>query len=266
MFLVVTYAVTWGAWIPLALAGHRVGFGFEPLYLLGLLGPLVGALVTEAITYEGARDLVSRMTRVHVRWRWWGVALGVPVAAYAVTYVVLVAYSMFLLAPVALPTRATLGQLDGFPATNAAVLFVMLVAVGGFGEETGWRGVLLPALQRKHSPLVASLLVAACWAPWHLPAFFIADTFRTMPVAMIPVWLVGLVAGSIFLAWLYNRGNHSVLLVAVFHGAFNLFSGTLGARGVLAAVESTTVMIIAAILVIRELREGHQASVRVMHA
>lgn len=266
MFLVVTYAVTWGAWIPLALAGRHVGYGFEPLYMLGLLGPLVGALVTEAITYEGARDLVSRMFRVHARWRWWGVAIGVPVAAYAVTYVALVAYSMFLLAPVSLPTRATLGQFNGFPATNPAVLLVLLVVVGGLGEETGWRGVLLPALQRKHSPLVASLIVAACWAPWHLPAFFIADTFRTMPVAMIPMWLVGLVAGSIFLAWLYNRGNHSVLLVAAFHGTFNLFSGTLGARGVIAAVESTTVMIIAAALVIRELREAHGGPVRAMHA
>ena len=266
MFLVVTYAVTWGAWIPLALARHRVGFGFEPLYMLGLLGPLVGALVTEAITYEGARDLVARMTRVHMRWRWWGVAIGVPVAAYAATYVVLVAYSMFLLAPVTLPTRATLGHFNGFPVTNPVVLLGLLVLVGGFGEETGWRGVLLPALQRKHSPLVASLLVAACWAPWHLPAFFIADTFRTMPAAMVPVWLVGLVAGSIFLAWLYNRGNHSVLLVAVFHGTFNFLSGTLGARGVIAAVESTTVMIISAVLVIRELREGREPSVRVMHA
>src|SRR5207302_22565 len=98
--------------------------------------------------------------------------------------------------------------------THAAALLALLVVVNGFGEETGWRGVLLPALQRKHSPLVASVLVAACWAPWHLPAFFIIDTFRTMPVAMIPMWVLGLVAASIFLGWLYNRGGNSVLLVA----------------------------------------------------
>jgi membrane protease YdiL (CAAX protease family) len=260
LFLVVTYAVTWSAWIPLATAGRHVGVGFEPRYVLGLLGPLVGALVTTGVTQgpQGFRDLGARMIRVRTGLRWWGVALGLPVAVYLVTYLVLVAYSMFLLAPVAMPTRVTLGQFNGFPVTSAAALLVLLVFVGGLGEETGWRGVLLPQLQRRHSPLVASLLVAACWAPWHIPAFFVADTFRSMPVAMIPMWLLGLVAGSIFLAWLYNRGNRSVLLVAAFHGTFNLLSGTVGARGAIAAVESTAVMIVAAMLVIRELRASHQ--------
>ena len=256
LFLAVTYAVTWGAWIPLAVARRHVGIGFEPRYILGLLGPLVGAVVTTAVTQgtHGLRDLGARMIRVRTGLRWWGVAICVPVAAYALTYVAIVAYSMFLLAPVALPTRTTLAEFNGFPAANVALLLALLVVVGGFGEETGWRGVLLPLIQRRHSPLVASLLVAACWAPWHLPAFFIADTFRAMPPAMIPMWLVGLVAGSIFLAWLYNRGNRSVLLVAAFHGTFNLFSGTLGARGAIAAVESTVIMIVAAVLVVRELR------------
>jgi membrane protease YdiL (CAAX protease family) len=260
IFLVVTYAVTWGAWLSLALAGRRVTPGFEPLYLLGLLGPLVGAVVATGLAdgRDGLRNLGARMIRVRAGGRWWLVALGLPIAAYVVTYVVLVAYSMFLLAPISLPTRVTLGQFNGFPITNAAAMLVLLVVVNGFGEETGWRGVLLPALQRKRSPLVASLLVAACWAPWHLPAFFIADTFRTMPVAMIPMWLIGLVAASIFLAWLYNRGSRSVLLVATFHGTFNLLSGTLGARGAVAAVESTAVMVVAAALVIRELRASRQ--------
>ena len=260
LFLVVTYAVTWSAWIPLAISGRRITAGFEPLYILGLLGPLAGAVVTTAVTTgrHGLRDLGARMIRVRAGWRWWAVAVGLPVGVYLVTYVVLVAYSMFLLAPVTLPTRATLGQFNGFPITHVAALLALLVVVGGIGEETGWRGVLLPQLQRHRSPLVASLLVAACWAPWHIPAFFVADTFRAMPVAMIPMWLIGLVAGSIFLAWLYNRGNRSVLLVAVFHGTFNLLSGTLGARGALAAVESTAVMVIAGVLVLRELRATYQ--------
>ncbi|HUJ63343.1 MAG TPA: type II CAAX endopeptidase family protein [Kofleriaceae bacterium] len=255
-FLVVTYAVTWGAWIPLAIAGRHVGFGSEPLYLLGLLGPAVGAIATTALAdgAGGLRDLGARMIRVRAGWRWWLVALGLPIATYAVTYVVLVAYSVFLLAPVALPTRATLGELDGFPVTNVAALLAMLVAIHGFGEEAGWRGFLLPALQRRRSPLVASLLVAACWAPWHLPAFLVADTFRAMPAALIPMWLLGLASGSVVLAWLYNRGRRSVVLVAACHGAFNLFSGTFGVRGPVAAVETLVVIVVAAVLAIQELR------------
>src|SRR5512143_1569889 len=218
-FLVVTYAVTWGAWIPMAIAGREVGVGLSPTYLLGLLGPLIGAVVTTAITggRDGLRELGTRMIRVRAG-RWWFVALALPLAVYATSYVVMAAYSMFLLSPSPLPTWATLGRFNGFPATNAAALLAWLVIVNGFGEETGWRGFLLPAFHRKHSPLVASLLVAACWAPWHLPAFFVAETFRTMPIALVPIWLLGLVSGSIFLGWLYLRGHRSIPLVAVFHG------------------------------------------------
>src|SRR5512143_1471838 len=62
-FLVITYAVTWGAWIPLAVTGYDVTIGFEPWYLIGLLGPLIGALATTALVTgrPGLRDLVSRM-------------------------------------------------------------------------------------------------------------------------------------------------------------------------------------------------------------
>lgn len=256
LFLIITYLVTWGAWFALAATGRRVAPGFEPLYALGLLGPLVGALVTTALAdgRAGLRDLAARMVRMRVGLRWWLVAIGLPAAVYGVAYVMLVAYSVLLLAPVALPTWTSLGTFNGFPITNAAALLTLLVVVNGFGEETGWRGFLLAALQRKHSPLVASLLVAACWAPWHIPAFLVADTFRMMPVAMVPVWLLGLVSGSIFLAWLYNRGRRSVAVVAMFHGTFNLLSGTVGARGAIAAVESMAVMIVAAVLVIQELR------------
>ena len=253
LFLGVTYAVSWASWLPLAIAGRRVDVGFEPLYMLGLLGPLVGAVATTAVVdgRAGLRDLGARMIRVRAGLRWWIVALGLPLAAYGATYVVLAAYSVFLLAPVMLPTRTTLGQFNGFPITHAAALLGLLVVVNGFGEETGWRGFLLPALRRKRSPLVASLLVAACWAPWHIPAFFIAATYRAMPLAMIPMWLLGLVAGSIFLAWLYESGKRSLLLVAAFHGTFNLLNGTVGARGAIAAVESVAVILVAAVLVIK---------------
>jgi len=255
-FLVITYAVTWGAWIPLAVTGYGVTIGFEPWYLLGLLGPLIGALATTALVTgrPGLRDLVSRMVRVRVGLRWWGIALGLPLAVAAVTYVLLTAYSIFLFAPVQLPSWATLGRFNGLPITNALGAWVLLVVVNGFGEETGWRGFLLPHLMRRWSPLVASLVVGACWVTWHVPAFWITETYRQMPAAMIPVFFIGLVSGSVFLAWLYNRGCSSILLVAVWHGTFNLLSGSVGARGALATTETTVVMVVAAVLIIQELR------------
>ncbi len=258
-FLAVTYAISWAAWLGLASAHRVIGPGLSPGYLLGLVGPLVGAVAITAIAdgRRGLRDLGARMIRVRVGVRFWAIALGVPVAIYAATYVVLAAYSMFLLAPVTLPTWASVGQLDGFPMVNAAALLVLVLVINGFGEETGWRGFLLPELQRRHSPLAAALLVTAAWAPWHVPAFLINETYRHMPVAMIPMFFLGLVAGSIFLTWLYNRGRCSIALVAGFHAMFNLTSASVGARGPIATMESTAIMMLAAALVARAFRGEH---------
>lgn len=96
------------------------------------------------------------------------------------------------------------------------------------------------------------------WAIWHIPAFWISESYRQIPSTMIPVFFVGLMSGAVFLAWLYNRGRSSILLVAVWHGTFNLLSGSVGARGALAAAESTVVIVIAAVLVIQELRASRR--------
>jgi hypothetical protein len=78
-----------------------------------------------------------------------------------------------------------------------------------------------------------------------------------MPLAMIPMFALGLVSGSLFLTWLYNRGRQSIALVAIWHGTYNLLSGSVAARGALAAVESTVVMAVAAVLLVREVRAIH---------
>lgn len=254
-YLAVTYAVTWSAWFGLAMTGHVVTLGLSPIYLLGLLGPLAGAIVATALVdgTTGLRDLGTRMLRVRVGLQWWGVAIGVPLAVAGATYVLLVAYAVFLLAPIDLPNAHTFGMFVGYPITNPVVLVVLLFAINGVGEEAGWRGFLLPTLQRRWSPLTASLLVAVAWVLWHAPAFLINANYRAMPVAMLPLFFTGIVCGSLFLTWLYNRGRQSIALVAAWHALYNLLSGSVAATGVLAAVESMTVMAIAVVLIVREL-------------
>lgn len=267
-YLVITFAVTWSSWLGLAATGQIVTEHFSPIYLLGLLGPLIGALATTALLdgSQGLRELRTRMLRARVGLRWWAMALGLPLAIAAVHYVLVVAYSVFLLAPVTLPTLSGFGQFVGYPLMNALALGVVVIAVNGFGEETGWRGFLLPALQRRRSPLAASLVVAAIWGAWHLPAFLVNANYRGMSLAIVPMFFAGIFCGSLFLTWLYNRGKQSIALVAVWHGVFNMLTGTVAARGTLAAVETTAVMIIAIGLLARELRalqrERHGRSAR----
>lgn len=68
-FLVLTYALTWGV---------------LPLGIFGVAGPLVAALIVIAITdgRAGLRELGSRMIRWRVGWRWYAVAIGLPLAVH----------------------------------------------------------------------------------------------------------------------------------------------------------------------------------------
>jgi membrane protease YdiL (CAAX protease family) len=254
VYLLSTFAVTWGAWIPMAATDRPVTIGFSPRYLLGLLGPLVGAVLTTAIVdgRRGVVDLLQRMARFRVRPRWWAVALGLPAGTLVAALALLAANG----AP--LPAWSDFGRFNGFPITGPLALWALLVLVNGFGEETGWRGFLLARLGTTRSPLRASLLVAAVWALWHVPAFRVTETYRQMDNLAIPGFFVGLMAGSLFLTWLYHRSRSSILVVALWHGTFNLTSGTVAARGSIAAVESVVVMVIAAVLLLLELRAGRR--------
>jgi membrane protease YdiL (CAAX protease family) len=92
---------------------------------------------------------------------------------------------------------------------------------GGVSEEPGWRGFLLPRLQDRFSPLVASLLVWFPWALWHAPldfAGYAGSTFSTYLRARVLI----LVPLCIIITWVYNRCGRTILSAALFHSAFNV--------------------------------------------
>jgi membrane protease YdiL (CAAX protease family) len=92
-------------------------------------------------------------------------------------------------------------------------LFILLFI--GLGEEPG-RGFALPELQRKHSPLMASLILAPVWALWHLP--LIGNEF---PLPIVIPFLLSLYGGTFALTWVFNGTKGSVLLPMLFHATIN---------------------------------------------
>ena len=67
---------------------------------------------------------------------------------------------------------------------------------------------------------------------------------------MLPVFVLGLAAASVVLAWLYNR-TRSVLSCAIWHGSYNIAGATAAATvgsGVISAVIWTFVVFQAGVL------------------
>jgi len=252
-FFVLAYAISWVWVIPWAATGHTVyeGEGW-PTHFPSLLGPMLAAFAVTAWTagQVGVRDLLARMVRWRIGWRWWLAVLS-PLAFFFGVIGVMAAASADL------PTRNDFARISGLPAGIGIVGVALLVTVvNGFGEETGWRGYALPQLQRRFGPLAASLIIAVFWAAWHIPQFFFLNSYKNFSVAMLPVFVLGLACGAIVWTWIYNHTG-SILAVAVWHGIYNVTGGTKAAadgRGTIAAAMWTYVVLNAIVLLVLERR------------
>jgi len=227
-FFLLAYAISWAAWaIP----------------VLPSLGPMLAAIIVIAVTTgrAGFRGMLSGLTRWRVPARWWLVAIS-PVA------LVLLTLAALLLTGQSPPDSTDVLRQFGGSSAAAAFLFVLATVAASVGEEVGWRGYALPQLQRRFRPLPATLVLALLWWLWHLE-FFIIDK---LPLSQFPAYLIEVVAIALILTWLYNRSGGSILLVVVFHAAYNGVSTT----GLTTAVVTLAAILQGILLVVLELYAG----------
>ena len=216
-YVVVTFAFTWTCWW-LAAAEERGLIALPvPLVLIGSLGPLVAAVYVTARDGGRAalRALLGRVTRWRVPPIWYAVALLGPVVMY------LAAMGLHVLAGGRPPDLPALVRT--LPA--AAVATVYFVVVAGLGEEVGWRGHALPALQARHSALLSSTILGLLWALWHLPLFF-TPSVGSYSVLPFPLYLAYMIPFTILVTWVFNSARGSVLITMILHGTINA-SGAL---------------------------------------
>jgi len=88
-------------------------------------------------------------------------------------------------------------------------------------EEVGWRGYALPALQKKYSALVSSLIVGMFWALWHWPHFAVKDSVMAVNYHNFLWFTIAVLLGSISCTWLYNSTNGSLFIASLYHASTN---------------------------------------------
>jgi membrane protease YdiL (CAAX protease family) len=206
-FVAACYAVTW-----LACVGFRSAaadgemWAFWAFLLVTVWSPTFIALAITMV-FGGPSSVRSLLRRFRLRSSglvWYIAALLLP--ALSVLAAVLLA--------------RTLKQ--GAPLIAIQAIFPTIaiqLGTGAVGEELGWRGFLLPLLQRKVSPVISALIMSSLWALWHAPAFF----FPGMPQALIsPLgFFVAVVAFGVFLSLVFNKTKGCVVGTMLAHFAFN---------------------------------------------
>lgn len=96
------------------------------------------------------------------------------------------------------------------------LISLLAIFIGSITEEIGWRGFLLPNIQKKYSPLISSIIVGLLWGVWHF-------NFTGGILGFI-LYIVTIIEISIMMTWLYNKTNRNLLLMIIWHFSFNLSS------------------------------------------
>lgn len=221
-FFALTYGWTWLFWLVAVATGRPMDNAPVPLLVaLGGVGPMAAALIL----------LYTRNNKAAQRnyWRrvfdfrrigpaWWGV--------------IFLFTPLLTLAAVGLDAALS-GQgvrldpnsefLTGSVVTLASsALFALFF--GPVPEELGWRGYALERLQARHGAILSSLILGVVWAAWHLPLFFIPDSYQAGMGVITPTfwrYMLSIIPETFFITWISNHTRRSTLAAILFHFVTN---------------------------------------------
>lgn len=200
---------------------------------------------------KGGMNLLRSAGRWRVKPRYWLFAWFGPLLLFAIGLGIYLIFG---------------GQAPSFTAfreeLNLIPVFLLVVFLpfnGPIGEELGWRGYVLPRLQQRSGPLIASLVIGTVWGIWHLPSFFNPISVQSaLGWGFFIPYVVGAIANSVIMTWLYNKAKASALVAGIiWHAATDFwapifladFSIATGPGGVV-SVNQTLYAIVLALLVV----------------
>jgi membrane protease YdiL (CAAX protease family) len=221
-FTTLALSISWAIWAPLFFATDVSPRHSMLLYYSGVVGPAIAALLCSP-----PAEFVQRLTRWRVPVAWYAAAIILPCAIRAAALAI---------------DGVTLESRPVSSIVRTTGLMLLLVPF----EEIGWRGFLLPALQRRRSPLAASLWIGLLWAAWHAPLAWAAVGYQqsSRPWHYMLWFTLSILPVSCLATWLLNHSDGSIVPVVLFHIAVNVadFAVVLPAAQGQAALVATTIL------------------------
>ena len=186
--------------------------------LLAILGAGIAGYVASCVYHprQGVAQLMAGLKRITVRSFWIWAALLLPFAW------------QFLGAAVDL----SLGGNEWFSLTPGILVtlvgyypFIVFFG-GGLNEEPGWRGFVVPRLQRSYSPLLTGLIIGVIWSTWHFPLH--ATGVIEGGLASFPLRFLYNVPLGVLFSWLYNKSSGNLFACVLLHASYNSASTIFG--------------------------------------
>lgn len=220
LFFLITFIWSWILWIPLALGCLKIIPITDeflsslrlPMITLGAFGPLVGALFVLK-KENGHKDFLVKYLRTFLD-------LNLGWKAYVVPLIIFGGSTFIAWFLPELFGEKRLPML--LPSIWVFIPFILImIFLGGGQEEFGWRGYVLPLLERKLGIWSANIILGIIWACWHLPLWCISGTSQIyMNFGGFILLMVGY---SFIFSWILKISGNRPFSGLYAHGLANAF-------------------------------------------
>jgi len=244
IYLGITFSITWAYCLlllyPVAGGQNLTGVPAMALQLLTaavMFIPSVGVLLTRLITKEGFREswlhphLKGNIKTYLLAWFGPGVLTLLGTVVYFVIFPnkldLNFSYFYQTLASTGAPMETLpipVGLLLAVQCLQALFLAPLMNFVTCFGEEWGWRGYLLPKMQKLLPTVPTLLITGVIWGLWHAPLTIIGHNYGIgypgFPYTGIAMMCLFCVVLGVFMSYVTLK-TKSCLPAVIAHGAVN---------------------------------------------
>jgi len=221
LFFLLTFSLSWILWYLAGLTEININQNLVIglAYVIGGFGPSLAAIYLSMKQKTTLADFWNRVLEVK---RIRPMYMLVIFLLYPATI-----FLAYLIAGMVFPNLPdlSLSGLDDMSWPMIILTVISILVIGPLSEELGWRGFALEAMQKKISPLAASLLVGVAWFAWHLPLINVVGSYlyNVQPTwEFIGGYLGTVLLYSIIFTWVYNQNRRSILAVILMHFSINL--------------------------------------------
>lgn len=243
LYLILTFGISWSLAIIYWLAGgntNTMSASYMIMALAFMFTPMLSVIITEKLFL---RNSLRQNYAISFRWnRWWWVAWLAPVVIAVSTF------ATGLLVPGVSFSPEMEGMFDKFAALltdeqleqmrntqlpvhpffltilQGLVAGLTINAVAGFGEELGWRGLMLKEL-KSLGFWKMSWIIGLVWGIWHAPIILMGHNYPDHPAAGVGMMIAFCILFSPFFSLVAIK-SRSVVAAAILHGTFNAVGAT----------------------------------------
>lgn len=219
-FFVITFLWSWLFWGLAILLNNSnsqnimelatSGIAF-PLMVIGACGPVIGAFISvHTIGGKGSiKHFIKQFLSLKFGWKVW---LAMFLVLGLSTFIAWIVPEYFGEERIS----TFLPSIYIFP-----VYLLLIVFLGGGQEEIGWRGYILPFLEKRFGLIIGSLILGIVWAIWHIPLWFMPGS--SQEYMNFFGFMLSTIGYSYFFSWIIKSSGNRLLSGLFVHGTANAF-------------------------------------------